>query len=148
MCIYTYMQIQWYVQTYICVHIGCKRVNVYIHNYTSSYMSFDTGWRRHLGYLKLPVIFCKRATKYRALLRKMTCKDKASYESPPPCTCVHNRYIHNLYIMYISIMYIYVYIHNRYIQNIRVLVSHDIYIHDIHVFVCARPSPVQVHTIK
>jgi len=35
---------------------------------------------------KLQVIWRKRATKYRALSRKMTYKDKASYESSPPCT--------------------------------------------------------------
>jgi len=34
---------------------------------------------------QLQVIFRKRATNYRALLRKMTCKDKASYGSSPPC---------------------------------------------------------------
>jgi len=34
--------------------------------------------------LELQVIFCKRATNYRALLRKMTYKDKASYASSPP----------------------------------------------------------------
>jgi len=44
------------------------------------------GWRRLIGCLKLQVIFCKRATKYRALLRKMTCKDKAPCDSTPPCT--------------------------------------------------------------
>ena len=38
------------------------------------------------GCLKLQVFFRKRATNYRALLRKMTCKDKASYGSSPPCT--------------------------------------------------------------
>jgi len=45
-----------------------------------------TGWRRHIGCLKLQVVFCKRATNYRALLQKMTYKDKASYDSTPPCT--------------------------------------------------------------
>jgi len=30
-------------------------------------------------------IFCKRAYKFRALLRKMTYKGKASYDSTPPC---------------------------------------------------------------
>jgi len=30
-------------------------------------------------------IFRKTATNYRALLRKMTCEDKASYDSMPPC---------------------------------------------------------------
>ena len=45
-----------------------------------------TEWRRVIGCLKLQVIFCKRATEYRALWRKMTCRDKASYDSTPPCT--------------------------------------------------------------
>ena len=38
--------------------------------------------RRPVESFKLQVIFCKRATSYRALLRKMTCTDKASYVSP------------------------------------------------------------------
>ena len=45
-----------------------------------------TGWQRPIGSPKLQIIFPKRATKYRALLRKMTYKDKGSYESSPPCT--------------------------------------------------------------
>ena len=45
-----------------------------------------TGWRRPIGCLRLQVIFRKRATKYRALLWKMTYKDKASHGSSPPCT--------------------------------------------------------------
>ena len=67
-----------------------------------------TGWRRPIGCLKLQVIFCKRATNYRALLRKMTCEDKASYESSPPCiirdmthSYVWND-IHLLYFIYTS----------------------------------------------
>ena len=44
-----------------------------------------TGWQRPIGCLKLQAIFRKRATNYRALLRKMTDKDKASYESSPLC---------------------------------------------------------------
>jgi len=44
-----------------------------------------TEWRRPIWCLKLQVIFCKRATNYRTLLQKMTCKDKASYGSSPPC---------------------------------------------------------------
>jgi len=44
----------------------------------------DTGWRRTIGSLKLQVIFRKRATNLMAFLRKMTCKDKASYDSTPP----------------------------------------------------------------
>ena len=45
-----------------------------------------TGWRRLIGSPKLQIIFHKRAIKYRSLLRKMTCKDKGSQESSPPCT--------------------------------------------------------------
>ena len=44
-----------------------------------------TGWRRLIGSPKLHIIFHKRATKYRSLLRKMTYKDKGSYHSSPPC---------------------------------------------------------------
>ena len=44
-----------------------------------------TGWRRPIGCLKSQVIFRKRATNYRAILRKMTSKDRASYGSLPPC---------------------------------------------------------------
>ena len=40
---------------------------------------------RPLGCLKLKVIFRQKATNYRALLRKMTHKDKASYGFLPPC---------------------------------------------------------------
>ena len=37
-----------------------------------------------IGCLKLQVIFRKRATNYRALLRKMTCEDKAPYDTTAP----------------------------------------------------------------
>jgi len=43
----------------------------------------STGWRSCTGWLKLQVSFRKWATNYRALLRKMTYKYKASL---PPCT--------------------------------------------------------------
>jgi len=45
-----------------------------------------TGWRRLVRCLKVQVIFRKRANNYRALLRKMTYEDKASYDSTPPCS--------------------------------------------------------------
>ena len=47
---------------------------------------YITGWRRPIGCLKLQAIFRKIATNYRALLRRMTSKDKASYGSSTPCT--------------------------------------------------------------
>ena len=59
-----------------------------------SHMRYSyTGWRRLIGSPKLQIIFHKRATKYRSLLRKMTCKDKGSYESSPPCIrCLYIRW--------------------------------------------------------
>ena len=53
-----------------------------------------TGWQLLIGSPKLQIIFHKRATKYRALLWKMTYKDKGSYQSSPPCTlCLPTQYI-------------------------------------------------------
>jgi len=43
-----------------------------------------TGWRKPIGCLKLQVIFLKRATTCRALLQKMTCKDKVFDGSSAP----------------------------------------------------------------
>ena len=57
-----------------------------VHTYESVEWGTRTGWRRLIGSPKLQIIFHKRATKYRALLRKMTYKDKGSYESSPPCS--------------------------------------------------------------
>jgi len=53
--------------------------------------SFITGWQRLIECLKLQVSFCKTATKYRALMRKMTNEDKAPYAPSPPCTCIPPR---------------------------------------------------------
>jgi len=50
-----------------------------------SSLRLNTGWRRPIGCLELQVIFRKRATNYRAPVRKITCKDKASYWCAPPC---------------------------------------------------------------
>ena len=72
-----------------CYKSRCCRSRCYrSHCYRSHcYRSLSrTGWRRLIGSPKLQIIFHKRATKYRSLLRKMTYKDKGSYESSPPCT--------------------------------------------------------------
>jgi len=60
-----------------------------------------SGWQRCIGCLESQVSFCKRATNHRALLQKMTFKDKASYGSSPPCIFE----VHELNI------YMYIYIH-------------------------------------
>ena len=48
-------------------------------------LDVSTGWRRLMGCLKLQVLFRKRATNHRALLLKMTYKDKAPDDSTTPC---------------------------------------------------------------
>ena len=59
--------------SYMLLHI-CSSRHAYITRGT-------THWRTPIVCLDLQVIFRKRATNYRALSRKMTCKDKASYDS-------------------------------------------------------------------
>jgi hypothetical protein len=81
---------------YVSFRIHCLTLFVCITRFFPYMLkvSCRTGWRRPIGCLKLQVIFRKRATNYRALLRKMTytdkrrmtCKDKASYTSLPPST--------------------------------------------------------------
>ena len=44
-----------------------------------------TYWRKCIGCLKLQISFCKRVTNLRALVQNMTCNDKTSYVSTPPC---------------------------------------------------------------
>ena len=93
-------------RTYIHIH---RKLTYLQHRIYSCEKDDDTGWRRLIGSPKLQIIFHKRATKYRSLLRKMTYKDKGSYESSPPCTqkydvmsCVLNVYV-NMNILYMSI---------------------------------------------
>jgi len=65
--------------------------------------ALSTRWRRPIQCLDLLIIFRKWATNYRALLRKMTCKDKASYGSSPPCTiigCVTLLNTHSTVVVY------------------------------------------------
>jgi len=50
--------------------------HMHIHTHTHARMA--TGWRRLMGSPKLQIIFHKKATKYRSLLRKMAYKDKGS----------------------------------------------------------------------
>ena len=81
-----------------------------IHIHTHIYGTQDgTGRRRLIGSPELQIIFHKRATKYRSLLRKMTYKDKGSYESSPPCTqdLLAKYKICRYFCMY---MYVYTYI--------------------------------------
>ena len=87
-CIYihTYVHMRIYIYAYVLyTYIYTYRIFPHIHRIQKNTM-LHTGWRRLIGSPKLQIIFHKRATKYRALLRKMNYKDKGSYESSPPCT--------------------------------------------------------------
>jgi len=75
---YIYICLRVYVRVWVCV--GLYELSALNTNHKVS-----LGWRRLVGCLKLRVIFSKRATNYRALLRKMIYEDKASYDSTPPC---------------------------------------------------------------
>jgi len=68
-----------------CSALQCNAVCCSVVQYVAHSGHASTVWRRLIGCLKLQV-FRKRATNYRALLRKMTCTDKATYGSSPPCT--------------------------------------------------------------
>jgi len=66
--------------------------------YAAVYVPYTIGWRRLIRCLKLQVSFRKRATNYRALLRKMTYEDKAPYASTPPCTVAQSVYELSVYV--------------------------------------------------
>jgi len=103
----------------------CKYESQYIYIYTCEsrteystslltlfHGTIGTGWRRLIGSPKLQIIFHKRTTKYRSLLRKMTYKDKGSYESLPPCTSPLYLLYHKPYRLHINMshkLYTYMY---------------------------------------
>ena len=76
----------------LAISNGCAAVEVAVcvflsPNATAHHSGYlRTRWRRLIGSPKLQTIFHKRATKYMSLLRKLTYKDKGSYESSPPCS--------------------------------------------------------------
>jgi len=110
---------------FITVDHTFHRKNPLLHQKSPSYEAcWITEWRRLIGCLKLKVIFRKRATNYRALLRKMTYEDKASCDSTPPCTkscraCVwwctietphahHHMRVHIYFLPFLTCMQIYI----------------------------------------
>jgi len=102
-CMYTctrkYSCTYMYVHTcmFSCTHIHIERISMYVHEniHVRIYMwkyaceNIRARWRRLIGSPKLQIIFHKRATRYRSLLRKMTYINKGSYESSPPCMRIY-----------------------------------------------------------
>jgi len=90
--IYTNIRAYEYIKTQFCMKctlvilsILCLHIEMSLYTLTQDAFMY-TGWQRLIGSPKSQIIFHKRATKHRSLLRKMTYKDKGSYESSPPCT--------------------------------------------------------------
>ena len=98
-----------------------------------------TGWRRLIGSPKFQIIFHKKATKYRALLQKMTYKDKGSYESSPPsiswkicCNILHICIFIYTYVYICMYIYIYICIYALYIYMYKYIY---IYIHSFYTYI-------------
>jgi len=93
----------------ICMFVYSRTQRALLQCRRYVYHDTTTGWRRLIGSPKLQIIFHKRATKYRALLRKLTYKDKGSYESSPPCSDDALRAYISCVLMYKHIVCIFVY---------------------------------------
>jgi len=106
-----YIQIQ---QVLLCMCTVKIRVNIHT---SPSLCSKSTGWRRPTGCHKLQVIFGKRANNYRALLWKMTYKERL------PVTLRHP-VVEHTHCIYITALYLYNYmsIHFGILVNISLCV--------------------------
>ena len=91
LCVYNiHMSVSSHFVDLLCV---CNtHMSVFLHSV--ELLCICTGWRRLIGSFKLQIIFHKRATKYRSFLRKMTYKDKGSYESSPLCNTHMSVFLH------------------------------------------------------
>jgi len=78
--IYIYIYISWYASLLSVSYVSIYVLSLRCQDVQISYVP--------IGCLKSQVVFRKRATNHRAHLRKMTYKDKASYESSHPWICV------------------------------------------------------------
>jgi len=90
-CIYIYMYVFMYIYTYIYMNMRNRlklyRLHIFVVTHCICWFThICTQWRRPIRCLISWIAFLKLATNYRALLRKMTYKDKASSESSPPCS--------------------------------------------------------------
>jgi len=90
--IYIYINIYKYIRNYVYVCVCERDIYVYMYIYIYIYTYIDvvmrcvtcTGWRRFIGCLKLHVAFHKKTTKYKALLWKLSYREKTSYAFSPP----------------------------------------------------------------
>jgi len=88
-CIYLRVYVCICLRLYVCLCLCVYRLDLLtLTTWYFESMHLSTGWRWCTGRLKLQDSFRKRAANYRALLQKLTYKDKASYASLPPCMCL------------------------------------------------------------
>jgi len=85
-----------------CVHGACVASSEAADAAAASLATamYHTGWQRLIGCLKLQVIFRKRSTNYRALLRKMTCEDPMGLRHPVRDISYIKCISRTLYILY------------------------------------------------
>jgi len=108
--LYLYLYLFWFTQIpplkRWTMPVDCESSSTFIFTsylYLCPHPARNTGWGRLIGCLKLQVIFRKRATNYRALVRKMTYEDKASCDSTPPCTQQSPHYQGESYVLIVCI---------------------------------------------
>jgi len=103
-----------------------------------------TGWR---GGLKLQISFRKRATDFRALLRKMTYGGKAFFDATPPCTTHMSHTCHTLYYSDLKRGYTHV-THMSHTCHTHVThMSHTCYTHATHMLHTCHSIPLLVISI-
>ena len=136
---------------YICTYIGDTQIHI-DQIYVDLTHTYHTVWRRLIGSPKLQIILHKRATKCRSLLRKMTYKDKASYESSPPCIkmCPHichiDTYVYIYVSTYIQYMHIYwIYIDPHICESNTYISYRDVSIYLSYRHVCVHILDICVH---
>jgi len=96
-CSFIYTCIYAYIHIYTCRMHTWEHIHVYVYTHTHSYNPCKMSHAIHLSessgtHERVYIYFVylrKRATNYRALLRKMTYEDKASYGILPPCIHIY-----------------------------------------------------------
>ena len=101
---------------YICIHMYMNTIYIHMYKYTHTTpypLWKGTGWRRFIGSPKLQIIFHKRATKYRSLLREMNYKIRDPMSLRHPVVGYRVVYMYISIYMYPQYMYIYIYIYTH-----------------------------------
>jgi len=158
-CIYMLCYIHKYTYNEICMCNAerpgkCVVTHLHVYTYNVIYTNIHTGWRRPIGCLISCFTFRKLATNYRALLRKMTYKHKASYDSTPPCimSCVFVKFIHTYEIcIYLYMKFVYIMLRGldmKYVYNMLRGLERCVFVKFIHTYgICIYTYMKYVYTM-